>query len=100
MEQIIIDAANAHGVSAADMLRIGRCESHYNAQSVNYGYTAYVNGVSFGHPMGLFQHVEGFWPARAAKYGYPGASVLDPFANANVTAAMVAVEGWGAWECR
>lgn len=82
------------------MLRIASCESRFNPLARNAGYTAYQNGVSYGNPVGLFQHVEGYWPGRAARYGYPGASVFDPVANANVTAAMMRAEGMGAWECK
>jgi hypothetical protein len=101
VEQIIVTAAATHGMSALTMLRIARCESTNNPAAINYNYTAIDSaGVSHGHPMGLFQHVEGYWPARAAKYGYPGVSVFDPAANANVTAAMMANEGTSAWECK
>lgn len=93
---IIIAAANAHGINANMMLRIARCESGFNPLARNRNYRA----GSYGNPVGLFQHVEGYWPARANKYGYPGASVFDPVANANVTAAMMKAEGLGAWECK
>ena len=39
-------------------------------------------------PADCFSISGGYWPARAAKYGYAGASVFDATANANVTAAM------------
>ncbi len=93
---IIIAAANAHGISADMMLRIAQCESGMNPNARNTNYYA----PGYGNPVGLFQHVEGYWPARASKYGYPGASVFDPVANANVTAAMMRAEGTSAWECR
>lgn len=99
LQAIIIAAANSHGVSAEMMLRIAKCESTFNPNARNSNYTAIVNGVSYGNPVGMFQHVEGYWAARAVKYGYPGASVFDPVANANVTAAMMAAEGTSAWEC-
>jgi hypothetical protein len=83
-------------MSASTMLRIARCESSFNPLARNPHYTV----PGYGNPVGLFQHVEGYWPARAAKYGYPGASVFDPVANANVTAAMMANEGTSAWECK
>lgn len=53
---------------------------------------------------GLFQHMIGYWPARAAaipkKLFAPGAQPLSPFdprANAIATAMAVAANGWGAW---
>jgi hypothetical protein len=81
---------------AATMIRIADCESDFNPLARNPHY--YVPG--YGNPVGLFQHVEGYWPARAVKYGWPGASVFDPVANANVRAAMMATEGTSAWECK
>lgn len=50
-------------------------------------------------PSGLYQHLSGYWPARAEKYGYAGASVFDPVANANVTMAMWADGAKNLWEC-
>ena len=74
-------------------MHIARCESTLNPNAINTGY--YDNG----HPSGLFQHISGYWPARAAQYGYPGASVFDPVANANVTAAMFRDGHSNLWEC-
>jgi hypothetical protein len=94
IQAIIIAAANSHGVNAATMLRIAKCESSFNPSAIA------PNLIDGGHPSGLFQHVMTYWPARAAAYGYPGASVFDAVANANVTAAMMAAQGTGAWECQ
>lgn len=93
IEQIIIDAANKYGIDPNYALRIARCESSLNANAVNYNY--YENG----YPSGLFQHISGYWPERAAKYGYAGASVFDPVANSNVTMAMWKDGARGLWEC-
>lgn len=94
IQQIIVDAANRYGVDPNRALRIAKCESGFNPNAVNYGY--YENG----HPSGLFQHISGYWGARAAKYGYAGASVFDPVANANVTMGMWRDGQAGLWECR
>ena len=94
VEQIIVDAANKHGIDPKYALDIARCESSLNPNAVNYNY--YENG----NPSGLFQHISGYWPARAAKYGYAGASVFDATANANVTMAMWRDGGMGLWECK
>lgn len=64
------------------------------------------------HVVGLFQHKDTYWERRAASAGLPGASALDPAANARVAAWMVAssiaansddpeVErpGWVHWVC-
>ena len=93
VESIIRAAARKYGLSEDNFVRIARCESSMNPKSVNYNY--YENG----HPSGLFQHLSGYWPARAADHGYAGASVFDPVANANVTASMWASGSRGLWEC-
>ncbi len=91
---IITAAANRHGIDPARALRIAQCESGLNPQSVNYNYN------ENGYPSGLFQHLSGYWPARAAQHGYAGASVFDAEANANVTMAMWASGSAGLWECQ
>lgn len=96
IEQIIIDAANKHGIDPNYALRIARCESSLNPGAVNYNYAE----IAGHHPSGLYQHLSNYWPARAAKYGYAGASVFDPTANANVTMAMWRDGAMGLWECR
>jgi len=94
IQQIVADAANRHGLNPTHFLSIANCESGFNPNAVNHGY--YENG----HPSGLFQHLSGYWPARAAAHGYPGASVFDPVANANVTASMWATGSSHLWECQ
>lgn len=94
IEQIIRTAANKYGIGEDYFVQIARCESTLNPLAVNYNY--YENG----HPSGLFQHISGYWPSRAEKYGYAGASVFDPVANANVTAQMFRDGHQGLWECR
>lgn len=93
IENIVRQAARQHGIDEDYFVKIARCESTLNPNSVNYNYN------ENGYPSGLFQHLSGYWPARAAKYGYPGASVFDATANANVTAAMFAEGQSGLWEC-
>jgi hypothetical protein len=68
------------------------CESTMNPNAVNYNY--YENG----HPSGLAQHISGYYPARALKYGY-STDVFDPYSNANVTAAMIKDGLAYLWEC-
>ena len=96
VQGIIVKWANHYGLSAQHMLNIARCESTFNPNARNSSYSA--GGA--GNPVGLFQHVEGYWPARAAKYGVPGASIYDADAQARVTAAMFADGQAGLWECR
>lgn len=97
IKSIIVAAANKHGVDVGRALRIADCESSYNPNVINYHYTDPTTGT---HPMGLFQHVQGYWAKRASDYGYAGASVFDPVANANVTMAMWADGQQGLWECQ
>ncbi len=94
IEQIIRVAARKYGINEEHALRIARCESGLNPNAVNRNY--YENG----NPSGLYQHLSGYFPARAAKYGYAGASVFDPVANANVTMAMWRDGQANLWECR
>lgn len=93
VEQIVRQAAIKHDLDPDWFVRLAICESSMNPNNVNYNY--YENGF----PSGLFQHISGYWPARAAQYGYKGASVFDPVANANVTAAMWR-SGSHLWECQ
>ena len=92
VEQIIIEAANRYGIDPNHALRIARCESGMNPSAVNRGY--YENG----NPSGLFQHLSGYYPARAAKYGY-NTNVFDAYSNANVTMAMWRDGQANLWEC-
>lgn len=94
IEEIVRQAARNHGIDENYFVHIAKCESSLNPNSVNYGYN------ENGYPSGLFQHLSGYWPSRAAKYGYAGASVFDATANANVTAAMFAEGHSNLWECK
>ena len=93
VEQIVRQAARKYGIDENYAVQIAMCESTMNPNAVNTSY--YENG----NPSGLYQHISGYWPARAAKYGYAGASVFDPVANANVTMAMWKDGQKGLWEC-
>lgn len=51
---------------------------------------------------GLFQHLPGAWPERAAGAGFPGASVFDPEANVAAAAWLLYESdggGWHHWVC-
>lgn len=67
-----------------------------NPNAINRSYSE--NGRDY--PAGLFQHLQNYWDARAAKYGYAGASVFDATANANVTAQMFKDGASNLWECK
>ena len=92
IEGIIRQAAAKYGINEEHFVKIAMCESTMNANAVNYNY--YENG----HPSGLYQHLSGYYPARALKYGY-STDVFDPYSNANVTAAMFADGLSYLWEC-
>ena len=94
VEEIVRTAARRYGLDENHFVSIAMCESTMNPGAVNYGYS------ENGHPSGLFQHLSGYWPARAAKYGYAGASVFDAEANANVTAGMFRDGASNMWECK
>lgn len=93
IELIVRQAARKYGINEDYFVKIARCESTLNPQAVNKNY------FENGHPSGLFQHLSGYWPARAAHHGYGGSSVFDAEANANVTAAMFAAGQSYMWEC-
>ncbi len=105
VESIIRNAAVKNGLDPDWFYRLAKCESTWTPSAVNYNYWVDANGTEYGtvgdkyHPSGLFQHVALYWPARAAKHGYAGASVFDAEANANVTAAMWS-SGSQLWECQ
>ena len=93
IEDIVRSAARKYGIDENYFVHIAKCESTLNPNAVNRSYN------ENGNPSGLFQHLSGYWPARAAKYGYAGASVFDAVANANVTAQMFRDGLQSMWEC-
>lgn len=92
-EQIVRDAAAKYNLNGDRLVEMASCESSLKADNVNYSY--YENG----YPSGLFQHISGYYPARALKYGY-STDVLNPYSNANVTAAMLADGLSYLWSCK
>ena len=93
IEQIVRDAANKYGLDQERFVALIMCESTMNPNAVNKNY--YENG----YPSGLAQHISGYYPARALKYGY-STDVFDPYSNANVTAAMIADGLAHLWACK
>lgn len=93
VEQIIRDAANKYGLDGDRLVAMAQCESSLNPNAVNYNY--YENG----NPSGTFQHISGYYPARAEKYGY-STDVFDAYSNANVTAGMIADGLAHLWSCK
>ena len=83
-----INAASARlGIDANRVATIAKCESGFNPMADS------------GYYKGLFQHDPGYWPARAERYGYAGASIFDVEAQIGVSTAMMAGGGWSHWGC-
>jgi len=71
-------------------LRIMECESHGDPEAATPTSSA----------SGLFQHLAGFWPARATAAGWQDADVFDPFANIAVAAWLLENGGTSHWVCK
>lgn len=67
-----------------------------NPHAINYNYSE--NGRDY--PAGIFQHLQNYWPARATKYGWQGASIFNAQANAEVTAQMFRDGMAYLWQCK
>lgn len=81
-----------HGLQSesARIHRIAKCESGYNSNAKNKNSSA----------SGVFQQLATYWPARAAKYGFAGASVFDAEANISVSLQMMKAGMWNHWSCK
>jgi hypothetical protein len=84
-EYVVREAAAEFGVDPDLMLRIQRCE----------GSVPWARNRSTAS--GLFQHIERYWPGRAAAVGADGAPWWDPQANARAAAWMMANGGTAPW---
>lgn len=94
VEGMIRTAAAKYGVDAERLVRIGRCESGFNPNAVNYNY--YAGG---GNPSGVFQFIPSTWSRMSDQAGFSGASVFDAYSNVNVAAWAFANGRAGEWEC-
>lgn len=93
--KIIRDAAAKYGIDTNRFLRIAWCESRLNPRAFNR------RGCEGYGCLGLFQQHRKYWPARARRAGFAGASAFDPRANASVSAWMIRWGGgWRHWTCR
>lgn len=81
---IIRAAADRHGVSGDQMVRVARCESGLNPRAYNR-----YSGAS-----GLFQFMPGTF------YGHGGHDIWDPSDQSEVAAKMFAQGQSGQWTCR
>jgi hypothetical protein len=83
---IIYEAANTHGQSGDDMLRVARCESSLNPHAVGGG----------GAYHGLFQ----FIPSTFAGTPYGQYDIYDAWANANAAGWMWSQGKKSDWVCQ
>lgn len=84
-EHIVRTAAEEFGVDPDLMVSIQRCEG-----SVPWARNR--SGAS-----GLMQHLERYWPDRAAAVGAPDAPWWDPVTNARAGAWMLSTQGTRPW---
>lgn len=85
---IMLQAQAKYGVDPSQMFKVMMCESGGN-----------VNSGAGRAYQGLFQW-DGSFYNWAAKAGYPGANILDPYAQIFTTALRVSQNGWSAWSCK
>jgi hypothetical protein len=76
-----------YGHSVTKAVSVARCESGLRprARSAYYG--------------GVYQQAFSYWPGRARRFGHPGKSIFDPYANIDVSLKMARAYGWGHWGC-
>lgn len=96
IQDIVTAAATKYGLSQALMHRIAKCESNYNAQAINSGYTA----GDGSNPTGVFQFIRSTYISFALKAGFPASDDrLDAYSNINVAAWGFANGYASHWEC-
>jgi|GEM_PF-5186851 len=89
VEGLIYYWTSVYGGDPAYHVRIARCESGLNPNSVGGG----------GLYLGVYQQHAKYWPARAARYGFAGASPFDANANVAVSIAMMRAGMYSHWGC-
>lgn len=93
---MMTEAVMAWGGTENDVnrfMRIMHCESRGDPNAYNASSAA----------SGLLQHLQKYWPDRAATVGMPDASPFDPWANMYVSAWLALAApggGWQHWECK
>jgi len=88
---LIYASAAARGANVAVLLRIATCESHRGTDPRTYR-------TDLTH-RGPFQFNAATWAEQAPRYGYSGAwdAALDPAANVDVAAALIAAGQTWRW---
>jgi hypothetical protein len=79
--------ARRHQVSVTTAMRVAACESRFNPRAYSHPYA------------GVYQQDVRFWGRRARRFGHPGKSPFDPYANVDVSLKMARAMGWGHWGC-
>jgi soluble lytic murein transglycosylase-like protein len=86
IQALIAAAASRRGLDGDQLVAIARCESQLNPRITGPGGAA-----------GLFQIIPSTWEWATERLGMPGASPIDPAANVEVAAWLMASYGAGQW---
>jgi soluble lytic murein transglycosylase-like protein len=86
---MIRSLAVRHGVNVGTSLRVAACESGFNPGAYSPA----------GPYAGVYQQSVPHWAKRARRFGHPGESVFDAYANVDVSLKMARALGWGHWGC-
>lgn len=89
VESLIYYWTSVYGGDPVYHVKIARCESGLNPNSVG----------GRGLYLGVYQQHAKYWPARAARYGFAGASPFDANANVAVSIAMMRAGMYSHWGC-
>jgi hypothetical protein len=89
VESLIYHWTSVYGGDPGYHVKIARCESGLNPNSVGGG----------GLYLGVYQQHSKYWAARAARYGFAGASPFDANANVAVSIAMMRGGMYSHWGC-
>jgi hypothetical protein len=84
---MIVGLARRYRLPVTKSVSVARCESRLQprARSAYYG--------------GVYQQAYSYWPSRARRFGHPGESIFNPYANIDVSLRMARAHGWGHWGC-
>lgn len=94
IEAFIREQAPLHGLDVERMVRIGRCESGFITNNINYSY--YAGG---GHPTGVYQYLPETWSRISGRSGL-GGDVFDGKQNVLVTMWAFQNGYSGEWACK
>ena len=81
--------ARRYGLSVTKSLSVAKCESGFDPKAYNPA----------GPWAGVYQQDTDYWPQRSKKFGHPGASVFNAYANVDVSLKMARSMGWHHWAC-